>query len=353
MRYLRTFCAGVAVYCLTAVCAADEPGSAKGDAAGASAIGQVVGGVVAAADEQYGSRQGGEEFLPKSEGFSWRMMLVEQMPQYETFLVTFPSPFVSPYPENNTVHAEYYRPVGKKEIPGVVVLHILGGDFEISRILSRHLASQGIGALFVQMAYYGSRRPQGPKRIRLISEDVDQTLAGTRQTIMDVRRAALWLSLRPEVDAGKIGIAGTSLGAFIATLCAGMDTRFRRCVFVLGGGDIAKVLWEGEETVKQKRKLEGQGFTYESLSQKLRPVEPLSYAGAIDPRGVLMVNAKHDKVVPPWCTETLWEKLGRPKIYWYECDHYSMLAYIFDVLAKVGEHFETGRWDVNKEKTNG
>src|SRR5262245_4444369 len=31
----------------------------------------------------------------------------------EIYELTFPSPFKSPHPENNTVYAEYYRPKGK------------------------------------------------------------------------------------------------------------------------------------------------------------------------------------------------------------------------------------------------
>ena len=66
-------------------------------------------------------------------------------------------------PENNTVHAEYYRPVGKGPFPAVIVLDITAGNQMLSRHLANHFAANGIAGLFVQMAHYGPRRPAGSK----------------------------------------------------------------------------------------------------------------------------------------------------------------------------------------------
>ncbi|NOZ20605.1 MAG: alpha/beta hydrolase family protein [Planctomycetes bacterium] len=349
-RQLFRFAIAAALFAVA--CHADGPQG--GPPAPAAPVATVVEeGSVPAEQERYESYRGTEAFLPKATGFQWKMMLTQQMPQYEVFLVSFPSPISLKYPETNTVFAEYYRPVGKVGVPGVVVLHILGGDFEISRILARHLASRGIGAMFVYMSFYGSRRPKGVRRARLLSEDIDLTLAAIQQTLTDVRRAALWLSLRPEVDPQKIGIAGTSLGAFIGCLAAGVEPRFRRCVFVLGGGDIAKVIWEGKETAKSRKRLEDRGVTYESLADRLQDVDPLTYAGNIDRRGALMINATKDAVVPPRCTIALWEKMGRPQILWYNANHYTMIMRIFDVLVKISDHFDSSRWDVERENRDG
>src|SRR3954469_7114893 len=54
---------------------------------------------------------------------------------YTVSAVRFPSPVVSPDPVNNTVHAEYFRPKGMepRRRPAVIVLHILGADFALSR----------------------------------------------------------------------------------------------------------------------------------------------------------------------------------------------------------------------------
>src|SRR5436190_19482381 len=45
----------------------------------------------------------------------------------------FPSAVTSPHPANNTVHAEYFRPVAAGKYPAVVVLDILDGKQVVSR----------------------------------------------------------------------------------------------------------------------------------------------------------------------------------------------------------------------------
>src|SRR5207245_8325209 len=149
----------------------------------------------------------------------------------------------SPYPENNTVHAEYYRPNRPGPFPCVVVLDITGGDQKLSRIIARHLAQNGIGGLFVQMAYYGPRRPAGTSK-RLLSYDLAPTFDAIRQTVLDLRRAAAWMEARPEIDKNSLGIMGTSLGSFMAALTAEMEPRYAKVAVLLGGGGFVDVYYQ-------------------------------------------------------------------------------------------------------------
>jgi len=296
-------------------------------------------GTVPPEKERYRTRPGADYFSFEPQGFDWKMVRIDRTELYDVMLLSFPSPMPCDVESNNTVYAEYYRPTGPGKKPGVVVLHILDGKFYIARMLARHLASKGINALFVQMAYYGSRAPQGRSAVKMLSGDVDRTVAAVRQTVADVRRAGLWLSLRDEVEPDKIGVAGVSLGAFVGSLALSADERFKRAVLVVGGGDIASVLWNGTEARRVKEKLVEQGYTYETLERKLRPVEPLTYAGNVPPGSVLMVNAKQDTIVPPECTEKLWEKMGKPEILWYDANHTGMIAYLFEIMEKAASHF--------------
>ena len=78
--------------------------------------------------------------------------------------VTFPSPVVTPEPNNNTDHCEYFRPAKPGKYPAVIVLHILGGDFPLARMFAANFAKHNVAALFVQMPYYGQRRqPDSPR----------------------------------------------------------------------------------------------------------------------------------------------------------------------------------------------
>ena len=77
--------------------------------------------------------------------FSWREQPRPKVSDRLTISdVTFPSPVVTEFPENNTVHCEYYRPKVLGQDPGVVVLHILGGDFPLARVFANSIAQRGV-----------------------------------------------------------------------------------------------------------------------------------------------------------------------------------------------------------------
>ena len=81
-------------------------------------------------------------------------------------LLRFPSPITTPDVENNVVHAEFFDPIGfTGRRPAVVVLHILGSDFPLSRYMAARLADRGVAALFLKLPYYGDAGPrQGHRR---------------------------------------------------------------------------------------------------------------------------------------------------------------------------------------------
>ena len=106
-----------------------------------------------------------ERYILKAHNFDWEMSKKSELPnvRVEIYRLRFPSPVKTDCIENNTVHAEYYRPTGKGPFPGVIILDITAGDQMLSRSIATHFASNGIAGLFVQMVYYGppacQRRP--------------------------------------------------------------------------------------------------------------------------------------------------------------------------------------------------
>ena len=80
---------------------------------------------------------------------------------YDVWEVTYPSPVETAYAVNNTVHCEYFRPATEGQHPAVIVLHILGGDFDLSRLFARQLAQGGVAALFRQIALLRAASPRG------------------------------------------------------------------------------------------------------------------------------------------------------------------------------------------------
>jgi dienelactone hydrolase len=252
--------------------------------------------------------------------------------------VRFPSPVETPHPANNTVHAEYFRPLREGKHPGVVMLHILGGDFDLSRLFCRQLAHHGVAAMFVVLPYYGPRREPGSP-VRMVSADPRETVAGMRQAILDVRRAAAWLAARSEIEAGELGVCGISLGGITGALAMAVEPRFSKACLLLAGGDLAQVSWDRPELARVRRAWLAQGRTKDEFFAIAGQIDPVRYGGRINGRKVLMLNAEHDEVIPRTCTESLWRAFGEPEIVWFECGHYSAIRYLFDSLDHATRFF--------------
>jgi dienelactone hydrolase len=257
----------------------------------------------------------------------------------EVFEVRFPSPVTSDCRENNTVYAEYYRPKGTGPFAGAVVLDITGGDQSLSRTISNCLAQNQIAALFVQMAYYGPRRPPGSKR-RLISTNLPQSMDAIRQTVLDIRRATAWLEARPEIDPKRLGIHGTSLGSMIGALAAEMEPKLARVSIALGGGGLVDAYYNHPQAAPYRKLWEAFGGTKESVVRLVAPIDPITCAANLKDRRVLMLAGKRDEIVPPKATTALWEAAGKPKIIWYNCTHYGAAVYFAPILAEVVKHFK-------------
>jgi dienelactone hydrolase len=252
--------------------------------------------------------------------------------------VSFPSPLVTPHENNNTVHCEYFSPKTEGPKAGVIVLHILGGDFDLARLFARALASRGVAALFLKMPYYGERR-QPDSQARMISLDPHETVRGMSQAVLDIRRAAAWLAAQKDIDPGRLGIMGISLGGITAALSASVEPRFSSVCLILAGGDMGEVAWQSSEMAPLRDRWLAGGGTRESLCAILKQVDPVTYARPVAGRRVLMLNAKQDEVIPPACTTALWKSLGEPEIVWWDAGHYTAVRYLFDGLARAVDFF--------------
>lgn len=272
--------------------------------------------------------------------FEYKIQLKKDYPLsgYSVYQLRYPSPINSPHVENNTVWAEYYTPKHKKQFPCVIVLDITGGDQSLSRIISSHLVQNGIGALFVQMAYYGPRRPPGSK-LRLMSFDLDHTMKAVRQTVLDLRCATAWMESRPEIDSKRLGIIGTSLGGFMAALTAEMEPKLGRVAILLAGGGFVDAFWDDPRVAPYQKAYQWLGGTKEMAKQVFAPLDPITCAENLKNRKVLMLAAKQDELVPPKMAEALWKASGQQKIHWFNAGHYTSAVYLVPAMKHVLEHF--------------
>lgn len=274
-----------------------------------------------------------------SQKFTYTLSAPQKQSAVSVHRVKFDSPFKSPFPENNVVPGELYLPGDAEgKVPAVIVLDILQGNSLLARIMAGRLAREGIAALYISMPYYNERRPANGAHERMLSDDPAKAIQALRQTVMDVRRAKALLASRPEIDAARIGITGISLGGIMTALAAGVDGGFYRVVPILGGGDIASILFNAQET-RRVRKMLPEKLTQAALAEFLAPVEPLNFASRIRADRCLMINAEKDETIPKANAEALAKAIGGPTMIWSPLGHVNSAIYLPNILQKTADFF--------------
>lgn len=283
-----------------------------------------------------------ERFRLAEHAFDFEMKRLNvKLSNHEIWDVTFPSPVKTPHENNNTVHCEYYRPTGlaaNEKRPAVIVLHIFGGDFALSRLFADSIAQKGGAALFVKLPYYGPRRQPGVER-RMISANPDETIAGMTQAVLDIRQATGFLMSRPEIDGEQLGIFGISLGGITGSLAASCEPRLKNICVLLAGGDLGRIAWEAKDFQRERQKLIDAGATLADFQKSVAEIEPLNFAANCRGRRILMLNADKDEIIPKACTEALWTAFDKPDIVWYDGGHYSVVWHILKARSKVQDFF--------------
>ncbi len=241
------------------------------------------------------------------------------------YSVSFPSAAVSGIAPNDTVRPRIIVPTGTfGPVPVVVLLHYWGAsDVSLERNIAKRLAQAGVASVIVPLPYHLDRTPQGMVSGQLAVEpDMHKLQATMRQSLLDVRRAVDWIESRSEFDKTKIGIAGTSLGALVSALAFAVEPRFAASCYLLGGADIAHILWHSSRVVSQREELRRQGYTEGKVRQELAGIEPLNYLDKADTRPSYVIAAKFDTVVPPADAEKLIGALGNVQSTWLDTGHY-------------------------------
>ena len=151
--------------------------------------------------------------------------------------LTFTSPVVSPFSENNRVHADLFTAGDKRR--AIVVLPQWNASAEGHAGLCKLMSRFGISALRMSLAYHDRRMPRELQRADYhLSANIGRTIHASRQSIIDVRCCLDWLAAS---GYQRLGIVGTSLGSCVAFIAdrarsagfhGGLQPRvhvFRRC----------------------------------------------------------------------------------------------------------------------------
>ena len=246
----------------------------------------------------------------------------------------FSSPVESPYPENNTVEALWFR-AARDRGRAMVVLPQWNSGPEGHVGLAKLLNRFGISALRMTMAYHAERKPAGVARADYhVSSNVGRTIHACRQSILDARACLDWLE---QQGYRRLGILGTSLGSCVACIAAAHDRRVRVGIFNHVSMNVGDVVWTGLSTQNVRQGFEGK-VSHEELRHYWSVISPASYLRRFQGREMrnLLVWARHDSsFLPVYSQQVLaaFRELDLPhQVFTLPCGHYTTGQFPFNLM---------------------
>ena len=204
------------------------------------------------------------------------------------------------------VPATFLVPQRTGSAPAALLLHGFSSSKErMAQSVGRALQQRGVASLALDLPFHGERdggRDAIPYRNPLA------LVSAWTTAVREARAAIEWLTRQPEVDAGRIGAIGYSLGGFL-TLMMASEEPLVRVVALAAAGDLP------DRT------------PYAALVR--RAVDPLRAARKLDGRPLLLVNGRRDTTTRPAQAERLFAHAGDPKeLRWYDGGHWPPQAAI-------------------------
>jgi alpha-beta hydrolase superfamily lysophospholipase len=272
----------------------------------------------------------------------------------------------------------FHRPDGDEPVATVIATHGLASTAEFLEPLAAELVDAGFGLLAYD--HRGLGRSDGEPR-----QEVDLW-----RQVQDLRTAISFISAREDVDAGRIGLWGASMGGGVVLTAAAFDTRVRAVVGVVpvaSGWSASQMMTPAERrapmqvALDQDRLTRAQGlapatvtmmpdktpeevaalpdpglrFLYENAArapshlpyvtlrsfENIRDFEPLAHAHRIAPRALMVIIAKDDVLASPEQAQRLFDSVDTEHkvLKVVAGEHYQPLAAGFPETARASIEF--------------
>ncbi|MGA1842780.1 MAG: alpha/beta hydrolase family protein [bacterium] len=274
-----------------------------------------------------------EEFSYKKNEVLYKEKILEKKEKYAIKEITFASAH-NILPTNHDICIQYYDINGDEKTPVIMVLPILGGSYSIAKRFASYFSENGYASVIVH-------RQKEYKSLKNIDK-IDIVL---KQMVLDHMQTIDWFETQEDIDKGKIGIFGVSMGGIKGSLVSALDDRIDAAVLALAAGDIPYLLTYSKEKGiidKKKKLLMEKKLTPDELYNSLRDIitcDPMEYAEYINANNVLMILARFDKIVPFTKGKELRDKMGKPETIYLLSGHYTAYPYIFYIKRESLQFF--------------
>jgi hypothetical protein len=266
----------------------------------------------------------------------------EQTPLWSHSRVEFASSYPTRHLGDTKIMGEYLFPRGWARAPLAILVHGMGDNSIIPcRMIAKDLAKVGVASFILYLVFHSVRAPDSIKTRypNLSSEEWDESY---KISVTDVHQILDWAGRRPEIIQSQISMLGISYGSFITSIAMALDKRVTKGILVECGGNSDKITrhslllrWRykmGGEVYRKNQAayLQYLGEVSRHGWDKVEPsrisylTDPLTFAGQLKNRDLLLLNAAFDEMIPKTATNELWESLGKPQIHWYPATHASL-----------------------------
>ncbi|MBN8550549.1 MAG: hypothetical protein J0M12_14635 [Deltaproteobacteria bacterium] len=223
---------------------------------------------------------------------------------------------------NLTSYARMWRHHGAAR-PTIVAIHGWSmGDQRVNSLafMPGFFYQLGFDVALIELPYHGRRRSPGERAANAFlfpSIDVVRTNEAMGQVISDLRNLGLYLNAR---GVKEVGCMGMSLGAYVGSLWAALDT-LSFCVPIVPMVSMAEVAWEIITRDENFAELREAGLTLDLLQETYGVHCPLTHIPQTPKDRMLIIAGIGDKIVPPRQPRLLWEHWKRPHLLWFRGGH--------------------------------
>ena len=227
-------------------------------------------------------------------------------------------------PENLNVHARAWLHSAPSR-GCVVALHGWSmGDQRVNSLafLPGVFYQVGFDVVLFELPYHGRRRHGAAEAPLFPSANMVRTNEAIAQAISDLRELTIYLRSKGH---SKIGCVGMSLGAYIGSLWASLDS-LDFFVPIVPLCEMAEMAWAVLRNDARFSTWCAQGLSSELLHQIYAIHSPLSFASPATAReNIFIVAGIGDQIVPPRQPKLLWDHWKRPKMSWFGGGHAAQL----------------------------
>jgi acyl-CoA-binding protein/pimeloyl-ACP methyl ester carboxylesterase len=250
-----------------------------------------------------------------------------------TELLTFESPYVTLHPDvrsdydahprNRHATAQYWRhPQGPR--PTLIFIHGYGANnylFNSLMFSLRWFYKQGYDVLLYTLPFHGTRSSKYDlfSGFGYFGNGFAHLNEATLQAIYDLR---IWINYLQDQGAPAVGVSGLSLGGYVASLAAAVDSRLAFVIPNAPPALMADLLVEWQPLAwAARRLLPKYHLDIRDIRHFLALHSPLTYPPVVAADRLLIIGGAGDRLAAPHHAKTLHDHWKGSRLHWFPGNH--------------------------------